>query len=179
MAVISEPTSKYPVFSIPENTNFLQINKFSFVFPTLPFLSYFLQTVTLPGFTTNAVRVDTPFSATYRHGDTLEHDQLTITAILDEDLRVYEETHKWLQALTAPKEFPQYVRNLNGDRTPYHDGVLTINTNANNPNLRLKFSECHPVTMTGINLTTTDTADTTLTTDITFQFDLVEITRLP
>lgn len=179
MAVISDPTTKYPVFSIPENTNFLQINKFSFAFPTLPFMKYFLQNVNLPNISTDAVRVDTPFSATFRHGDTLEHEQLIITAILDEDLRVWEETYMWLRALTAPKEFPQYIRNLNGERSPYHDGILTLNTNSNLPNIRIKFTNCHPITLTGVNLTTTDTADTTLTTDITFQYDLIEIERFP
>lgn len=179
MAVISDPTVKFPNFSIPDNTNFLQINKFSFAFPTLPFLRYFLQTVTLPGFTTGAVRVDTPFSATFRHGDKMEHDQLVVTVILDEDMRVYEETYKWIQALTAPHKFPEYIRNLNGQRSAYHDGVLTLNTNANIPNIRVQFTNCHPVSMTGINLSTLETADVTLTTDITFQFDLVEIERLP
>jgi hypothetical protein len=40
------------------------------------------------------------------------------------------ENSSFLQALTFPKEFRQYYRNTNGRQTAYHDGILTINTNA-------------------------------------------------
>ena len=117
----------------PENSSFLQANKFTFSFATLPFLKYFCQTVNIPGVSTSPVTVDNPFSNTYRHGDKLLYDQMNITIIVDEDMRVWEETYNWLQALTFPKEFRQYFRNSNGRQTAYHDGILTINTNANNP----------------------------------------------
>ena len=122
----------------PDNTSLLQANKFTFSFATLPFLKYFCQTVNIPGVSTSPVTVDNPFSNTYRHGDKLLYDQMNITILVDEDMRVWEETYEWLQALTFPKEFSQYYRNSNGKKTAYHDGILTVNTNANNPNLRFK-----------------------------------------
>ena len=71
---------------IPENTSFLQPTRFSFLFPELPFLRYFCQSVSIPGVSTNAVSVETPFSNTFRHGDKLNYDGLNITAIIDEDI---------------------------------------------------------------------------------------------
>ena len=112
---------------IPENTSFLQGNKYTFEFPTLPFLKYFCQSVNLPGVQTNAVSVETPFSATFRHGDKLVYDSFEVIALVDEDLRVWEESYDWLKALTFPNEFRQYYKNTNGRDTAYHDGVLTIN----------------------------------------------------
>ena len=67
------------LIQIPDNTSFLQTTKFSFVIPNLPFAKYFCQTVTLPSITTSEALVSTPFSDTYRHGDKLTFDPLTIT----------------------------------------------------------------------------------------------------
>jgi hypothetical protein len=163
---------------IPENTSFLQGNKFTFEFPTLPFLRYFCQTGNLPGVQTNAVTVETPFSATYRHGDKLIYDTLEIIAIVDEDLKIWEESYGWLKALTFPNEFREYWKNTNGKYTAYHDGILTINTNANEPNIRIKFLNCHPVSISGINFDTKLTADATITCTISFRYDTFSIDRI-
>ena len=162
----------------PENTSFLQANKFTFSFATLPFLKYFCQSVNLPSVSTSPVTVDNPFSATYRHGDKLVYDQLMVTVIIDEDLRVWEETYNWLLALTFPREFRQYWRNTNGRQSAYHDGVLTINTNANNPNVRFKFENCHPLSLDGINFSVQESAQTVLTANIVFRYDRFEIERI-
>jgi hypothetical protein len=164
---------------IPENTSLLQTTKFSFVIPTLPFLRYFTQGCAIPGVSTSAVRVDNPFSATWRHGDKLEYDQLTITSLVDEDLRVYEETMNWLIALTFPEKFPQYIRARDKKASPYHDAYLTINTNANLPNIRIKFTECHPLSISAIQFSAADNADVIPTIDIGFRYDLMNIERLP
>lgn len=162
----------------PANSSFLQGNKFTFSFPTLPFLKYFCQEVNIPGVSTSPVTVENPFSNTYRHGDKLVYDQLNATVIVDEDLRVWEETYNWLVALTFPKEFREYYKNSNGKQTAYHDGILTVNSNANNPNMRFKFTNCHPVSLGGINFSVQSSPETIITTDITFRYDGFEIERI-
>ena len=161
----------------PENSSFLQAYKFTFSFATLPFLKYFCQSINMPGVSTSPVNIDSPFSSMYRHGDKLVFDQLNMTILIDEDLRVWEETFDWLQALTFPKEFSQYWRNSNGRKTAYHDGILTINTNANNPNMRVQFINCHPVSLGGINFSVQATAQEVITCDVTFRYDGYEIVR--
>jgi len=162
----------------PENTSHLQPTKFSMVFPTLPFINYFFQTCSIPGVSTNAPSVETPFSNTWRHGDKLVYDALTISALVDEDLRVWEESYNWIRSLTFPKEFPEYVRYHEKNASPYHDGFLTIYTNANIPNMRFKFLHAHPLSLSAINFATTDNAETTMTVDITFRYDRYELERL-
>ena len=83
----------------PENTSILQSTKFTFLIPDKPFLKYFCQTVSIPSVSTSEIQVPTPFSATYRHGEKLNYDALVITALMDEDLRVWEETYNWLVSL--------------------------------------------------------------------------------
>jgi hypothetical protein len=162
----------------PENTSILQSTKFTFLIPELPFARYFCQTVSLPGVSTTEVAVSSPFSNTYRHGDKLNYDVFSINAIVDEDLRVWEETYKWLVALTKPTKFSEYARTSFGDGRLYFDGVLTINTNANNPNLRIKFKNCHPTSLGAINFNTAENAETIPTADINFRYDQFEIVRL-
>ena len=163
------------LIQIPDNTSFLQTTKFSFVIPSLPFAKYFCQTVTLPGISTSEALVSTPFSDTYRHGDKLTFDPLTITFLVDEDLRVWEETYIWLCTLTNPRQFKEFAPRF---KEKYYDGILTINNNSNLPNLRIKFRNCHPTTLGTIQFATTDTADITPVCDLTIRYDIFEIERL-
>lgn len=172
-------TTKSPLTEVPVNTSLLQSTKFQFSFPTLPFLRYFCQGAAIPGISTTAPVQNVPFAAVYRHGDTLQFDPLTITAIVDEDMRVWEETHNWLVALTKPQNFRQYIRSINGNETPYHDGILTMLTNANVPSLRFKFTFCHPLSISAIQVNAADSADVILTVDIVFRYDQIELERLP
>ena len=165
------------IAKIPENSNFLQTTKYTFIIPELPFARYFCQTVNLPGVNTTEVPINTPFATTYRHGDKLNYDSLSMSVLVDEDLKVWEETFKWLTALTKPTNFNEYVRNK-PNKLPYYDGVLTLNTNANIPNIRVKFTNCHPVSIGGLNFNVADSADTTPSFEIVFRYDQFFIDRL-
>lgn len=160
---------------IPINTSLLQPARFTFSFPTLPFLKYFCQNVQLPSVSTSAVQVVSPFADTFRHGDKLVYDQFNISVLIDEDLRVWEESYNWLKALTKPQDFPQY---LNRERNePYHDALLTINTNTNLPNIRISFKNCHPMSISNIQFDTKQNADIAMTAEISFRYDYFEIDR--
>jgi hypothetical protein len=163
----------------PQNTSILQLTKFTFIIPDMPFLKYFCQTVAMPGVSTTEVTVPTPFSNTYHAGDKMSFEALTLTAILDEDMRVWEESYKWLKSLTRPTSYSEYRRKSAFDRTPlYYDGYLTVNTNANNPNLKIKFHYCHPVSIGGITFDTKTDADNIPSFDITFRYDFFEFERV-
>lgn len=165
----------------PTNTSLLQSTKFSFVIPDLPFAKYFCQSINLPGVSTNPVSVETPFSNTFRHGDKLYYDVFSINAMVDEDFRVWEETYNWLVALTFPEKFSQYARyNKTGKskKELYYDGILTMNTNANNPNIRVKFTNCHPISLGGIQFSVMDNSNIIPTADVTFRYDMFSFERI-
>lgn len=164
--------------TIPQNTNFLQSTKYTFIVPNLPFARYFCQRVNLPGVTSNEVEVPTPFSNTFRHPTKMSFEAFSISFLIDEDIKVWEETYKWIVSLTRPESYKQYVRSKDKEASPYQDGVLTLNTNANIPNLRIKFKNVFPVTLSGIQFDAMNSADTTPTADLTFRYDLFEIERL-
>ena len=163
----------------PQNSSLLQTARFTFIIPDKPYLKYFCQTVSIPSVSTTEVTVATPFSNTYRHGDKLSFEALTITCLVDEDLRIWEETYNWLKGLTRPSSSEEYLRKSLTDKTPlYFDGYLTVNTNANNPNIRFKFHNCHPISLGGIDFDTKTDADNIPTCNIQFRYDIFEVERL-
>lgn len=165
---------------MPQNTSLLQSTKYTFSFPNLPFLNYFVTNVNIPGISTNEVTVSTPFSDTYRHGDKLVYEPLMVNILLDEDLRVWEETHNWLTSLTFPRRFEEYAPNQSKQqfKDKYYDSILTINTNSNIANMRLKFRNCHPTSLSGLQFSTNDSELENITSSITFRYDYYDIERL-
>lgn len=159
----------------PKNVSLLQNHKFEMVFPNLPNLKYFGQSVMFPGISTSEVAQPTPFSVAYRHGDTLFWEPLTISTILDEDMAVWKETYNWLTAFTNPRDFKRYPRNDPPDRPVlYQDAILTIFTNANTPNFRIKFRDCHPTVLGGMQFDYSSSPETIVSVDITFRYDTYE-----
>jgi hypothetical protein len=166
------------ITKIPNNTNFLQTAKFVFEIVNLPFAKYFCQTVLIPGVSTAAAIVETPTLTTYRHGDKAVFDPLTITFLVDEDMKTWEETFKWMVSLTTPESYSQYATFRSPGGSLYFDGILTLNTNSNIGNYRLLFKNCHPTSLGTIQLATNDSADITPICDLTFQYDSFVFERL-
>ena len=171
-------TTESFITTIPNNTSFLQTTRYTFIIPNLPFAKYFCQSINLPGVSSSEIEVSTPFSSTYRHPSKLSYDSFSISFLVDEDLKVWEETYKWIVSLTRPESFSQYIKYNDRNASPYQDGMLTVNTNANIPNIRIKFRNVFPVSLSGIQFGTTNSADTTPTADLTFRYDLFEFERL-
>lgn len=160
------------------NTNFLHPTKFTFVIPDLPFAQYFCQVVNLPGVSTNPVTVENPFSKTFRHGDKMQFDELSITVLMDEDLRVWEETFNWIVSYSFPHAFEEYKRRPSAQTGQiYYDGVLTFNTNSNNPNLQIRFKNLHPISISGIEMDTRNSKETVPVATIVFRYDTFKFER--
>jgi hypothetical protein len=131
----------------------------------------------MPGVATNEVMVPTPLVDTYRHGDKLQYEPLMISFLIDEDFRVWEETYNWFRSLTFPHDFKEY-RRFKGQRTEaYYDGILTFNNNANRPNFRVKFVGCHPTSLSAVDMSTMESADSTPTAMLSFRYNYFDIER--
>lgn len=159
---------------IPENTSFMQTTKFVFSIPNLPFMKYFCQSVNMPGVSSLEVTQSNLFSDIYRHGSKLSFDALSITTLIDEDMRVWEETYQWMVSLTNPIKFGEYAKKF---PEKYYDGILLINTNSNVSNIKITFRNCHPTSLGSIQFSTSDTPDITPITDIQFRYDVFQIER--
>lgn len=171
-------TTQSVIAKVPQNVSLLQPTKFTFIIPEMTHLNYYIQNINIPALSSSEVLEETPFSAIYRHGDKLNYETLNITFLIDEDMRSWEETYNWLVALTFPRDYAQYGRLKGENKKLYYDAILTINTNANIPNLRIKFFNCFPTSLGEIQFSTTDSAETNMISDVTFRYDRFEIERI-
>lgn len=164
---------------IVQNPSFAQSSKYTLSFMRLPHMVYFLQTTNLPGVSMTDIPRHTPFVDLYVFGDKLVYDTLNVTFLLDEDLKSWFELYDWFKGLTFPTKFEDHRTFLKENKNmPYSDAILTLNTNANRPNVRLKLKDCFPISLASIQFDNTVTADLPLVVDASFRFSYYEYERL-
>lgn len=170
----------------PINTSLLQSTKFRLVFDRLPAVTYFCQTANLPGVSVTEIPRYTPFVELYHPGEKLMYDTFNITFLVDEDLRSWREIHDWMRGMTFPTNFDEYknlARRFPGTNLPtfsknipaYSDGILTIYSNQNNPQFRVKLADMFPVNLGSLVFNVSDSAENTITSDATFRFSYYDI----
>lgn len=166
----------------PANVSLLQSTKFRVTFERLPGLTYFCQSANFPGISLTEIIRPTPFVDLYHPGEKLVYDTFNVTFIVNEDLNTWTEIHDWLRGLTFPTKFEEYVNlarqspgtisrsNLTKQPPVYSDATLTLFSNQNNANFRVKFVDLFPTSLSTIIFNTGDTAENIMTADASFRF---------
>lgn len=174
----------------PTNIDLLQSTKFQVVFDRLPGVNYFCQTANFPGISLTEFPVSTPFVDLYFPGEKAIYDTFNITFLVDEDLRAWTEIHDWIRGLTFPTDFKEYVNmaksspqaniraSMRGSPAGYSTAIMTLYTNKNNPNFRIKLIDCFPTSVGSLIFNASDTAENIVTADATFRFSYYEYERL-
>jgi hypothetical protein len=175
----------------PSNRDILQSTKYKLNFLRLPGLTFFCQTVNLPGISLTEIQQGTPFVDIYRPGEKSIYDTLNVTMLVDEDLRDWEAIHDWIRAMTFPKEFQEYanmgksfkdaaIRRGTGIKLPvqYTDASMTVFTNKNNPNIRVSFKDIFPTTLGGVQFSALDSAENIITCEATFRYTYYNLERI-
>jgi hypothetical protein len=166
------------------NPNFLQPNKFQLNFSRIPSVQYFCQSVSVPGISTSEAIMTNPLVDVYAPGEKAIYYLFNITFYVDEEMKAWKEIHDWIRAMTFPKEYNEYnqLPNLNkytrarsNNLPQYSDGQITLLTSANNPNIRFKFYDLFPVSVSTFIMSTTDTPDNPITADATFRYSYYDI----
>jgi hypothetical protein len=125
----------------------------------------------------------------YLPGEKAIYDTFNITFLVDEDLRAWTELHDWIRGATFPTNFEEYVNlartnpapNLRAIQTRpavYSDATLTIYTNKNNPNFRVKLVDLFPTTVGSLSFASGDSAENIITADATFRFSYFNYERI-
>ena len=164
----------------PVNLSLAQPTKFQLSFSRLPELTYFLQSVNLPGVSATDVVRATPFVDLYLPGEKIVYDTLNTTFLVDEDLRNWCGVHDWMVGFTFPERYEQY-RNMikeNGKNGQYSDATLTVHSNSNTPILRVKMKDCFPIQLASITYDSTQDANSPVVGDATFRFSYHTIERI-
>jgi hypothetical protein len=169
----------------PQNPNLLHGNKFQLNFSRLPNMQYFCQSVSVPGISLSEAFQPTPFIDVYAPGEKAIYDLLTVTFMVDEELKSWLEIHDWMRAMTFPENFEEYKqlgrlsRNQgNLDKPQYSDGVLTILSTANNPIYRFKFYDLFPTTLSTFIMNSQSSPEEIITADVTFRFTYYDVEKV-
>jgi len=160
------------ITTYPINKSFLSNNKFDFVLDRIPNLTFFVQSVNLPGITLTSSFINSPAVALKIPGTIITFPDLIVTFIVDEEMRSWYEMYDWITQLGNP-EGNNKVGNLTGtegsDTYITSDATLFIKSNSNNPIYKATFVELFPVDLGGIDFSTTSGQDF-LTSTVTFNY---------
>ena len=155
-----------------EGSNFLQPTGFKVVVNRKRFknLEFFAQAVVHPDI--SATNVVTQFRGTNLNtpGDKLEYGQLSIDAILDENLNVYKEMHTWLQKTVTEPFTSSASKSISNQDTTEYDISLLVLSSHNNKTDTIRYKNCFPTNLGSINFQSSVDGLNFLTFSITFAY---------
>lgn len=167
----------------PENNNIIQPQKFQLVFTRLPQVTFYCQSINLPGVRSDSPMQETSFVSIPRAGNKLQYEDLLIEFIVDEDLRNWFEIHDWIRGLAPAETFNEYT-DLTTEKKDFggagirSDATLNILTNSNNAKLRVKLHNLVPFALGGINFMSTDEVGSPVVAAANFRFTHFDIERV-
>jgi len=138
-------TSRYP-----ERINPLLPTYYKFVIARLPTTSYFCQTASLPTVTMSEVQMPTPF-VPLKAPSKLDFDELSITFVVDEEMKNWLEIFNWMRSVTNVENFSE-VRALN---THLSTANLLVTNSTKNPKINVTFEGLYPRTLSSIDFSST------------------------
>lgn len=155
------------------NMNTLQGNKWEFGIVGVPELKYFGTGIPIPGVSLPPAQRESPLSTMYFHGDKLEFEPLNITFTVDEELKVWVKTFKWMNGLAPAVNRGDYARQA--AKGKYFEGFLNLYNNSWNESLSFKFVNCHPTSLSPIELEVSTSDQVVLKSSLTLQYDYFQI----
>ena len=161
----------------PQNTNLLQPTKFLLVFDRLPTVTFFCQSVNIPGINLGQAPLTTPMLDVFAPGNKIIYNPFNIHFLVDEKLASWQELHAWFRSIASPESFEERRRlqslqhSKGGKPTYYSDATLTVLSALNNPILRVKFINMFPITLSDIIFDSSQSSDDIISADATFMFD--------
>ena len=157
----------------PTNKNMLGQVGFRLVMDRLPTVTYFSQTVGLPGISlSGAPVIPNPVIDFPLPGEKLTFSPFNVTFRVDEDMKNFLELYNWLVGLGAPESPDQYRRfqNASVNQNNLSDGTLVILSSKYNPNLRVKFRGMFPESISELQFNTSASDIDYLEATATFRY---------
>lgn len=164
----------------PDTFNLLSPNSFRFTIRKLPNVSYFCQEVEIPSISMPETMQPTPLHNIPLPGSKMVFAPLTIKFKVDADLANYKEMYNWMTGLGHPDSFDQTkALSLAADipgtkigavRTLVSDATLIITTAKKNPFLSVTFTSLFPISLSGLNFSTTISDINYINAEATFRY---------
>jgi hypothetical protein len=143
----------------PTNKSFLSNNKYEFVIDRLPHVTFFIQSVVIPDVSLVGTQVPSPYVSVPIPGNILNYGELTVTYIMDEDMKAWREIYDWMYNLGNPEsknKIGDLTQTLGRRNSVTSDASLLIKSNANNPRVKFTFKDIFPTTLGGLTLSSSE-----------------------
>jgi len=194
-------TETSPLNRQPDKLDYTSPTQFRFILNQIPKVQFFVQAANIPGISLGEAVIPTPYKDIPYVGDKVTYENLTIQFIVDEHLENYIEMHNWMIGIGFPKSRTQFttfrsttsntsnaagsiktdvgsVGNPTPERPLYSDATLSILSNKNNPLVEIRFADCFPVSLSGLDYTQQVSDVEYLTASVDFRYKLYEIVTL-
>ena len=158
--------------------NFFSPLEFKVVIKRLPNVQFFTQRSMIPSISTNPIQQPTRFNPVFRTPDQVNFSNLDLTFIIDEDLNNYTEIFDWMITSAFPESHDQFRQIADSEEGLFSDISVIIMNSKKNSNIEVSYKNCFPISLSDIQLNTTDSDVTYPESTATFQFDSFSIKRL-
>ena len=165
----------------PINLNVMHSTGFRFFIKKLPMTNFFTQNINIPGKKITFTTQPTPNHDIPIWGNKLIYNDLTVTFVIDEDLKNYYELSEWLDGIGKPESFRE--RQILNARERIYEGILSdciisIPTNTKNPNIVFTVKDVFPTSISDLVFSSTQTTEEHLVATATFKFASIKMERI-
>ena len=130
----------------PERINPLLPTYYRFFLSRSPTVSYFCQAASLPTVTMGEVLIPTPFMPV-KAPSKMEFDELTITFIVDEEMKNWLEIFNWMRSCTNVEDYTEF----NPSNTHLTTANLVILNSNKKPKMNVTFEGLYPRTLGSVD----------------------------
>ena len=165
-----------------QNRNFLQPQGFRFQVARAPKVTFFGNSVNIPGIQLRTTIQTTPgLKDIELPGEIIDFEDLTLRFLVDEDLQNYQEIQNWIRGLGFPESLEEIydlqdetigtARDGNtGTMNLYSDGTLTILDAMQHENFKVKFQDLFPYSLSTIQFDATLSDTEYFTAEVSFKY---------
>ena len=164
--------------NLPSNISYLSPIGFRFILSNFPEVTYFCQAANIPGVSISGIEFPTPLKNIQFSGDEVAFEELTIRFVVDENLKNWLSIYDWIIGMGIPdKESAEKYKKLKDENKLVADGTLAVLTSNMNVQMEVRFQNMFPLSLSGISFDSSAADVDYVVSDVTFQYDIYEITN--
>jgi len=158
--------------------NFFSPLEFRISIKRLPNVEFFTQRSMIPSISTSPIQQPTRFNPVFRTPDQVSFSTLDMTFIIDEDMNNYTEIFNWMIASAFPENHDQFRKIAQSEEGLFSDISIIVMNSKKNSNIEISYTNCFPISLSDVQLDTTQSDVTYPEATATFQYDFFTIKRL-
>jgi hypothetical protein len=158
--------------------NYLSPLEFKILIKRLPNVEFFTQRAMVPSISTSPVQQPTRFNPIFTTPDQVNFSNLDISFIIDEQMSNYREIFNWIVSTTMTENHDRFSRLKKSQDGLFSDISVIILNSKKNPNIEVTYKNCFPISLSDVQLNTTDSDITYPEATATFQYDTFAINPL-